>query len=226
MQSTNPLRTDLVISITLAETFLLLLFIVWSAVADKIGPENNPLDAKLLRQQNEELTRERDQLKKELAEVTRRLDYWRNKFQTAVPGSDQELREWARGEGGKKLLLELGRGKPACEEADNVLVEAKVVGGRESVLILTQPPMLSEKLGAWGAAHLRKGAVLTDPGDIDRLLNGVLSYQRTVEGQLRDCRFDYRFLYRTSDDYMRGREKFERYFYPARVQHVAGAGGR
>jgi len=68
--------------------------------------------------------------------------------------------------------------------------------------------------------------VLSRPGDINRLLNGVLSYQRTVEGQLRDCRFDYRFLYRTSDDYMRGREKFERYFYPARVQHVAGAGGR
>src|SRR5438128_1166411 len=111
-------RGELIISMTLAETFLLLVFMVWYSVRPKFDP-HPPNRIEILQAENERLKQANEHLRLELDDINRRLAFWRQRFDLPVPGSEEEL---------KKVLYEAGRGKPRCQDA-NVLVNVSVING-------------------------------------------------------------------------------------------------
>src|ERR1017187_8890987 len=117
-------RGDLVISMTLAETFLLLVFMVWYSVRPKI-PVNPPTSIEVLKKENQDLKQRISALETELADIRQRLEWWRKRFDAPVPGSEEELR---------KILFEAGRGKPKCQD-DNVLLDISLINGAATVRI-------------------------------------------------------------------------------------------
>src|SRR5216684_2932658 len=135
MSLSRGVRTDLVISMTLAETFLLLVFVIWYGVvpntrvhtADTTPPE---VLIAHLQKENAELKAQVEKLQDELTDMNRRLAWWRIRFpDLKIPGSEKEL---------EALRSELGRGKPACLPGDNVLVAVSVVEGHVSLKVLAR----------------------------------------------------------------------------------------
>jgi hypothetical protein len=204
---------------TLAETFLLLVFVIWYGVAPNSrtqSAETTPPEVriKLLEDENDKLKADNKKLQDELNDINRRLEFWRTRFpDLKIPGSVKELGD---------LRAELGRGKPACQPDDNLLVNVSFVEGAASVRLQTLPPNLQEAMGTQGPSDLKTGMLLKNPKDIERFLNGVASYRRTIEGEQKECRFDYQLTWASYKDYYSAREKFDRYFYPSVRIHRGG----
>lgn len=201
-------KGELVISMTLAETFLLLVFMLWYSIRPRV-PVEPPAPAALLTAENEKLKLRVAALEKELADIQRRLEWWRARFDQPVPGSEEELR---------KIMFEAGRGKPKCQD-DNVLVDIRLINGTTTVRVLTDSPALRTSLAAQ-QIKFHAGAIITNESDIDAILRGAATFSKTGvrDG---DCRFDYRFTYATFEDYYTGRERFEKYFYSAGRMRVS-----
>lgn len=200
----TPWRTkaDLVISMTLAETFLLLVFLVWYATRPSLAAK--PLTSiEILQAENARLTKQLTELRAQLGDLERRLQWWRTRFDQPVPGSEEELR---------RILFEAGRGKPKCQE-DNVLLEIAVINSTTRLKILTNAPALSTTLQGRGMRFV-PGTVVTDPREVEVILESVRAFSRD-RGKDGDCRFDYRLTYATYEDYHVGRERFEKFFYSA-----------
>lgn len=194
-------RRELVISMTLAETFLLLVFMIWYSnqpPRDPSGP--SAIDA--LREENERLHKENRDLRTKLDDLDRRLAFWQRRFDMPVPGSEAEL---------KKFLYEAGRDKPKCQD-DNTIVDVSVLNGATTLKVLADAPGLREALRAQ-AVDFQRGAVINDASLIEKILRGARDFRKPPNGV--ECRFDYTFKYNTHDDYYEGRERFEKYFYPA-----------
>jgi cell division septum initiation protein DivIVA len=203
-------RGDLVISMTLAETFLLLVFMVWYSVRPKI-PAEPPTSVEVLKKENQDLKQRIYALETELTDIQQRLEWWRKRFDQPVPGSEEEL---------KKLMFEAGRGKPKCQE-QNVLLDVSLINGTATAKVLVDSPALR---GSLLAQHIdiHAGAIVSKASEIDAVLREVRAF-RKVPGQDGDCRFDYHFTYATFEDYYTGRERFEKYFYSAGRQRLAQA---
>jgi hypothetical protein len=204
-----PSRTkgELIISMTLAETFLLLVFMIWYSIRPKVPPVP-PTPPEVIMAENERLKKENLALKSELADIHERLEWWRKHFDQPVPGSPEEL---------KRFLFEVGRGRPKCQE-DNVLVEVALINGTTTLRILANNPSLREALVA-EQIDIRPGATITAAAEIEALLREVRAF-RKGPGREGECRFDYRFTYATVEDYYQGRERFEQYFYTAGRRRV------
>jgi len=194
-------RGELVISMTLAETFLLLVFMLAYSIKPKVN--HPPVRPEVIAAENERLKMEVAALKNELADIQRRLDFWRKKYDQPIPGSEEEL---------QKFLFEAGRGRPKCQD-DNVLFDISMANGISSIRVLANSPPLRSKLSA-EQIDLTPGSILTNPLHIETVLNAVQAFRKSA-GPDGNCRFDYRFAYATNDDYYAGRERFEKYFYSA-----------
>lgn len=215
MRFTRLERTDLVISMTLAEIFLLILFVVWqgySAILDK-PDENALLKEQLNRFQNsnEKLSKELEQAQNEKADLQRRLDIWRKLTDLDNPPSSSEFEEWKK---------EICRSNPECEKNNNILVQASVVRGQISMKLLVQSPRLSEWFSNKGYPLPQVNANITDLNTIKTFLDRVRDFYSNTNVKETQCRFDYRLTYESKDDYYDGRELFERYFYPAGLSRV------
>jgi len=201
----NPLRSrgELVISMTLAETFLLLVFMLWYSIRPTLA--GDPKTAvEVLRKENQQLTNKITSLERELADTRSRLELWQKRFDQLVPGTDEEL---------KKALTGGGRGRPRCQEA-NLLLEINLVNGNTSMKVLADNPLLRATLSKQGI-DFRMGNVFSRTPEVDSVLQALGSYRSGDQ----ECRFDYRFNYSTYEDYYVGRERFEKYLYSAgRVQ--------
>lgn len=204
-------RGDLVISMTLAETFLLLLFMVWYSSRPSMQTQDpcNILEAEIqrLNAKIQNLENEKTSLQLALDDLNRRLEFWRKTFGRLPPGSPEEFREFT---------VDLGRGKPKCQ-VENVLVEVFVVNGATSMKVLAECPGLTEQLRE-SQINFAAGNELRTPREIAALLRRVSTFRKNT-GE--ECRFDYRLRYATAEDYYIGRERFERYFYPAGHSRVA-----
>jgi hypothetical protein len=201
-------RGELVISMTLAETFLLLVFMLWYSVRPKVQAKpSTPIAA--ITAENEKLKKENAELQNELSDIQRRLEWWRARFDQPVPGSEEEL---------KKVLFEAGRGRPKCQD-NNVLVDISLVNGSTTVKVLADSPGLREALVA-RRIDFHAGAVITNGSEIETMLREAAAFRKSA-GSDGDCRFDYRFNYATFEDYYAGRERFEKYFYSAGRQRIA-----
>jgi hypothetical protein len=201
-------RGDLVISMTLAETFLLLVFMLWYSIRPRVV-QPPPKRVEVVMAENEQLKQEMASLKEKLAEIDRRLEWWRMRFNQDVPGSEEEV---------KQILFEAGRGKPRCQD-DNVLVEIRLIKGAASLQVLADAPKMRAKLATHNI-DFHVGTILSSPELIDAVLAEARGFRKSP-GPDGDCRFDYRFRYATNDDYYEGRERFEKYFYSAGRQRVA-----
>src|SRR5580658_5145694 len=141
---------------TLAELFLLILFVVWYGV--KPVQPHPPDEIVRLRAAIAKLEREMSSLQTKLDESQRRLEYWHRTFNRDLPGSDQEMREAIReylgshpGEA-KTLLADLGRDYPPClsEPRGNTLLYVEAIDGSTRVEVLREPVELNKTLRASG----------------------------------------------------------------------------
>jgi len=210
---------------TLAELFLLILFVVWYGVSPPPPPPPGPDEVGRLRLEIEKLAREKSSLQTKLDDIQLRLEYWRRTFNRDLPGSDQDMREAILvyfnshpGEA-KTLLAELGRDYAPClpEPRGNTLLYVEAINGNTRVEVLREPAELNEALRSSGVAPIIRGQVITEPDRIDALL--VSSTKSTISrnGKVSSCRFDYSLSYGSAEDYLRARTKFEKYLYPARL---------
>jgi hypothetical protein len=209
----NALRSkgELVISMTLAETFLLLVFMLWYSIRPKI-PIAPPTRIEVLKKENQELAAKVEKLQHDLIETRSRLELWQKRFDQIVPGSDAELR---------KALLGGGRGKPKCQD-DNLLLAASSIKGTTTVRVLADNAVLRARLIPQHV-DFRAGATITTPSDIDSVLLQIAAF-RNGSPQGGECKFDYSFTYATYEDYYRGRERFEKYLYSAKRTKLAEPG--
>jgi hypothetical protein len=192
---------------TLAEIFLLILFVIWHGYSNILGnpDENALLKEQLNRLQNENagISKELKQAQNEIADLQRRLDWWRE--WTGIenpPSTPQEV---------KVLKEKLCRSNPKCEE-NNVLIQATVVKGQISMELLAQSLRLSEWFSNKGYPLPKVNVNITDLNIIKTFLDRVRDFNSNTNDE---CRFDYRLTYGSKEDYYDGRELFERYFYPA-----------
>lgn len=219
MRFSRPERTDLVINMTLAETFLLLLFVIWyghTAILRQDPVARMKERLAWLEKENERLNKELKQANDQIADLKFRLELWRKLTGFENPPTPPELAEWRK---------EACRSHPKCEQ-NNVLVHASVVRGQVSMVWLTESPKLSKWLAESGRPRPPIGVRITDMRMIQTLLDRVRDYcssNAKVNGT--ECRFDYRLTYESKEDYYDGRELFERYFYPAGLSR-AGTGAR
>jgi len=200
MSFSSAARTDMVISMTLAELFLMLLFVVWygyspvyseaarARLSDRIAELEKELEPA---RKNAELVREKEAL----------LDWWRTQDPERAKHEGKTL---PGTEGG-------GPGAPRCDPSQNVLVEADFRQGQISMRVLTRHRIVEESLGS-GVPYPPTGVWLTDPA----IVQGFLGAIRTQNLQA-PCRGHYRLYYETKIDYFDGRELFEKVFYPARI---------
>ena len=209
---------DLVLSMTLAEIFLLLLFLVWLGdVAARSG--GLPVDPTALKIENDRLKAENGQLSDEVRRLKADLDQLRlivDAFRKTlgisepitspeqVPGAVQQAADAAR------------RGAPRCA-ADNLFARVLVRDG-EITLTVVAPAQVVADVAAVTRTSFRTGQALTSTDDIETVLRAVASY-----AGVKSCRFDYALTYATKADYYDGRQRFERgrLFYAAGVASEA-----
>jgi hypothetical protein len=198
-------RTDLIIGMTLAETFLLLLLIIW--YGRSTISRDNVLQS--LKQTVASLGNENRKDEEEIAQLKQRLDVWRQ-----LTGSESPSPAVI-----EKLRGETYRGVAKCEE-NNVLIEASILKGHISVRLLQHSPRLSQWLAESGRPQLPVGVQLTDRSTIESFLTDIGEFYHQAKLSGAECRFDYRMVYESKEDYFDGRQYFERYFYPAALVHV------
>ena len=196
------------ISMTLAELFLLMLFVVWYGVAADIKPRTPPeIRIAQLEQENRTLSKQLQEAKNRLDDLENRLKWWRDLYPEIVPK-----------EGVTGTRKGTGTGLPRCQPSNNFLADISVVDGDVKFTVKTLAPDLAKTLGDWGDQTLQPGNVLTDD-DVESLLRGLSQYRLVDEGKSLECRFNYRLYYLTLEDLARGVLKFDNYFYrPGPIQ--------
>lgn len=209
-------RSDLVIGMTLAEVFLLLLFVVWwgAAIESEPGGVDPTVTIANLQAQVKELNAKISSLQGEVAGLKESLREKENTIKAlqimlnCVDGTVDDCRRGLDG-----INTDARRGSPRCEQ-DNVLVNVFVHAGATRVeLVGGSNETLSQLRRADGPVS--KGSMLSERRDIEALLSSVTAYYTSRSQD--ECRFDYRLSYATAEDYYQGRQLFERYFYPAGI---------
>jgi hypothetical protein len=210
MKFSKPERTDLVINMTLAEIFLLLLFVAWYGTTDHTVKPFAELQEKLARfeKENDTLRTQLDFAKKEISDLKWRLDWWQHTFPAVVEGSP--------GGSARKMA---GRSFGKCQD-DNVLVEAQVLNGKISIFMVTECQELTSFLVKSHRPRPKLGNKMTEAKLIKGFLEGVRDYYSNVAQTGTGCRFDYALTFQTPEDYYIGREYFEKYFYAAGLNRI------
>ena len=211
MSLIKPERTDLVINMTLAEIFLLLLFAVWYSRTSINDPDIKAhLEEKLVRieKENQILKNDLSSVKNQISDLQKRLNWWR----TIFPRVDEFTSEG-------NARSQAGRGFAECLEDDNTLIHAYVINGKISMVCDTASGNFLEWLENSHRTRPKFGVRITNRDEINAFLTIVRDYYQYRELST-ECRFDYQLTYVTKEDYYDGRELFERYFYPAGIIHT------
>src|SRR5438270_4002358 len=90
MRTPAPIKTDLIIGMTLAEMFLLILFVVWYSQGAGAGPEWEKI-AKQREAEIQDLKAELQSQKEKVLELERIREWWRKNFRTDPPASMEEV---------------------------------------------------------------------------------------------------------------------------------------
>jgi hypothetical protein len=99
----------------------------------------------------------------------------------------------------------LKRGYALCQKDDNTLVEARIQNGSETLQVIGEIP--SDLI-----VDLAKGDETSDLEHIVSFVQDVYEYEKDHR-----CRFNYRLKYATDNDYKKGRDGYEKYFYPEKI---------
>jgi hypothetical protein len=108
-------------------------------------------------------------------------------------------------EGFQDAVDTLKRGYALCQKDDNLLIEARIQNGAETVQVIGEVP-------ADLTATLAKGEQTSDLEQIVSFIQDVYEYEKDHK-----CRFNYRLKYATDNDYRKGRDSYEKYFYPEKI---------
>lgn len=108
-------------------------------------------------------------------------------------------------EGFQEAIESLKRGYALCQKNNNTLIEASVQNGVETVQVIGDIPSDLR-------VDLVKGDQTSDLEEIVPFLQDVYQYEKD-----QSCRFNYRLIYATDNDYRKGREGYEKYFYPEKM---------
>jgi hypothetical protein len=111
-------------------------------------------------------------------------------------------------EGFQDAVETLKRGYALCQKDDNTLIEARVQNGAETVNVIGEIP--SDL-----AVTLAKGDSTSDLEQIVSFIQDVYEYEKEHK-----CRFNYRLRYATDNDYRKGRDGYEKYFYPEKLLRI------
>ncbi|SRR6266404_139085 len=213
------IKADLIIGMTLAEMFLLILFVVWYSQGAGAGSEWERI-AKERQAKVDELQKKVQLQQSKVEELERIRDWWRRNFGVDPPASIAELETALRTPQGQQVRQDMARGAPRCDQ-NNVLIEVSIQHGTAQVRLRDASP----RLEAWTrSVRIRvpsTGNVLTGQQEIGALLGTVSRFYEQQSQQKQPCRFDYKFIWATDEDYRRGRETFEKYFYPAGISAAA-----
>ncbi len=139
MEKPALIKTDLIIGMTLAETFLLILFVVWYSHGPGAGQDWKRI-AEQRQEQIDKLQAELQAEKENVAELEKIRDWWRKNFRTDPPASLTAL-EAAVGQGGFTMAKTEGGAKnggrsnlmPVCSELGlKASLFSAVIQGRDS----------------------------------------------------------------------------------------------
>ncbi|PYR93564.1 MAG: hypothetical protein DMF84_09180 [Acidobacteria bacterium] len=199
-----------VVAMTIAEVFLLLMFVMWLGTAIKGAAGKGTLDAALLQAKLIRIETDVRELRVANRELNATVEALR-----IMLGAPSISREDLKQAFDKKLADTADaarRGKPKCAE-DNVLIDVEALDGAFVVRLAAQDQTSVNWLPM--AVRLKGNGGEIEAAMIPALLDAVM--QRYAA---QDCRFDYRLRYRSAEDYHSAREKFEAFFYPARIRHT------
>ena len=111
-------------------------------------------------------------------------------------------------EGFQEAVDTLKRGYALCQKDENTLIEARIHNGAETVQVIGDIPSdLS--------VALSKGEQTSDLEQIVSFIQDVYEYEKDHK-----CRFNYRLKYGTDNDYRKGRDGYEKYFYPEKLVKI------
>lgn len=159
MLPNRGIKTDIVIGMTLAEIFLLILFVVWYQQGAGSGPEWE----KIAKERQEQIANLREQLKDKqgkILELEKIRDWWRQNFGVNPPTSLDELKEALQPQGLTIAKMDpSGQGSknagrsnltPKCSELGlkDILFNA-VIRGRQSYEVNGETRSLQELLSAY-----------------------------------------------------------------------------
>jgi hypothetical protein len=105
----------------------------------------------------------------------------------------------------QEAIDSLKRGYSLCRKDDNTLIEASIQHGAETVQVVGEVP--SDL-----TVNLVKGEQTSDLEEIVSFIQDVYEYEKDHK-----CRFNYRLKYATDNDYKKGRDGYEKYFYPEKI---------
>jgi hypothetical protein len=204
-------RHDLVISMTLAEIFLLLLIVGW--YGSRLESEEAGLEpvspAQVLEQELKDARLELDRATQEQRDLERRykelegiLDWLGARLGSPAPVRDRSSAAVAM----SKYADTVKRGKATCD-ADNVLVHVVSDNGLVTLGI--------RKDLSVGDAVFRSGQTVSGPAQIDAFLDTVRRFYAERRAAERECAFDFTLAWRTDRDFRVTKKTFEPYFYPA-----------
>ena len=111
-------------------------------------------------------------------------------------------------EGFQEAIDSLKRGYALCQKDDNTLIEARIHNGTETVQVIGEIP--SDLL-----VTLTKGEQTSDLEQIVSFIQDVYEYEKDHK-----CRFNYRLKYGSDNDYRKGRDGYEKYFYPEKLVKI------
>jgi hypothetical protein len=220
----RPANTDLVMSMTLAEVFLLLLFVAWYGVSSVSA---GPGSLAQLQHDNERLTLELNNANKELADLRpleRKVKFYQEilaglsaYLKRPAPTSIDDLNNWLK-EHDANVAQAAKRGSPTCSAEANVVGIARVSDGSIRFSLLRD---IGAEINATEAYHV--GQELSGQ-PMERFLASIAGFYDVRHKRGDDCRFDYRLEWSTDNDYRFGRELFEQpYFYPAGITRVSAS---
>jgi hypothetical protein len=192
-------QSNLVLSMTLAEVFLLLMFLIWIGEVVRhpggttLDPTALSIENEQLRQENALLKKEADDLHSSVQKLQLIVDAFRKSLGIQEPISDARQAEVA--------VETFRRGAPRCSD-NNLFANVTMLDGVVT-LSMAAPDEVRHLVEEKTAGVLPAG-VLVQPAQIEAVLRAVAKYSATAQ-----CRFDYRLIYRTKADYHDGRKRFE-----------------
>lgn len=144
----------------------------------------------------------------EAADTNRRLEKRLNEMTGLVDDVKGMVGAKAASRDGFQEAVEtLKRGYALCQK-DNVLIEAIIQDGEESIRVIGEVPSDLD-------TNLAKGEFTSDLEQIVPFMQDVYQYEKD-----RKCRFNYRLHYATDNDYRKARERFEKYFFPEKMVKI------
>ena len=195
-------QSDWVFGLSLVQVMLLLVFAVMLISVTENGEVRGQEEASAqgagLQARLDAATEKSNALEKRLGDMALLVD--EVKLMTGAKAPSKEAFQEA--------IDSVKRGYSLCQKDDNTLIEASIQNGVETVHVIGEIP--SDLM-----VNLVRGDQTADLDQIVSFIQDVYEYEKDHK-----CRFNYRLKYATDNDYRKGRDGYEKYFYPEKIMRT------